>query len=78
MPIFSRTRCGPFWPTVATNATTKRPRVDLRVDSKLAFEKGGKHGPVVVPGDPEKSLLIQAVQQTGDLKMPKGGKLKAG
>jgi len=48
----------------------------LRVDSKAAFEKGGKHGPVVVPGDPGKSLLIQAVQQTGDLKMPKGGKLK--
>lgn len=47
----------------------------LRVDSKDAFEKGGKHGAVVVPGDPEKSLLIRAVQQTGDLKMPKGGKL---
>jgi hypothetical protein len=48
----------------------------LRVDSKAAFEKGGKHGPVVVPGDPDKSLLIQAVEQTGELKMPKGGKLK--
>ncbi len=30
----------------------------------------------MVPGDPDKSLLIQAVRQTGDLKMPKGGKLK--
>src|SRR5580658_4292828 len=49
----------------------------LRVDSKAAFEKGGKDGPVVVPGDPDKSLLILAVKQTGDLKMPKGGKLKA-
>jgi mono/diheme cytochrome c family protein len=48
----------------------------LRVDSKAAFEKGGKHGAVIVPGNPEKSLLIQAVRQTGDLKMPKGGKLK--
>src|SRR5580658_7157903 len=48
----------------------------LRVDSKAAFEKGGKDGPVVVPGDPDKSLLILAVKQTGDLKMPKGGKLK--
>ena len=48
----------------------------LRVDSKAAFEKGGKDGPVVVPGDPDKSLLIRAVEQTGDLKMPKGGKLK--
>jgi mono/diheme cytochrome c family protein len=48
----------------------------LRVDSKAAFEKGGKDGPVVVPGDPDKSLLIRAVEQTGELKMPKGGKLK--
>jgi mono/diheme cytochrome c family protein len=48
----------------------------LRLDSKAAFEKGGQRGPVVVPGDPDKSLLIQAIRQTGDLKMPKGGKLK--
>ena len=49
----------------------------LRVDSREALLKGGKSGPAVMPGDPEKSLLIQAVRQTGDLKMPKGGKLKA-
>jgi len=49
----------------------------LRVDSKAAFEKGGKDGPAVVPGDPDKSLLIQAVRQAGELKMPKGGKLTA-
>jgi mono/diheme cytochrome c family protein len=49
----------------------------LRVDSKAAFEKGGKDGPAVVPGEPDKSLLIQAVRQTGELKMPKGGKLSS-
>ena len=38
--------------------------------------KGGQTGPSLVPGDPDKSLLIQAVRQTGELKMPKGGKLK--
>ncbi len=48
----------------------------LRIDSKEAFEKGGAHGPELVPGDPNNSRLIQAVQQTGSLKMPKGGKLK--
>ncbi len=48
----------------------------LRVDSRERLLQGGKSGPAVMPGDPEKSLLIQAVQQTGDLKMPKGGKLK--
>src|SRR5579863_3758446 len=47
----------------------------LRVDSKAAFEKGGKRGAPVVPGDPDKSLLIAAVRQAGELKMPKGGRL---
>ena len=48
----------------------------LRMDSKEAFEKGGAHGAEIVPGDPNKSRLIQAIEQTGTLKMPKGGKLK--
>ncbi len=39
--------------------------------------KGGGRGPAIVPGDPEKSLLVKAVRQTDDkLKMPMGGKLK--
>ena len=49
---------------------------DLRLDSRDAMLKGGKHGAAIVPGDPDKSLLIQAVRQTGELKMPMGGKLK--
>src|SRR6266446_2226268 len=50
----------------------------LRVDSRDALLKGGTSGPAIIPGDPEKSLLIQAVRQTNDkVKMPKGGKLKA-
>ncbi|HEX7159214.1 MAG TPA: PSD1 and planctomycete cytochrome C domain-containing protein [Edaphobacter sp.] len=48
----------------------------LRLDSHAAVLKGGESGPAIVPGDPEKSLLIEAVRQTGDLKMPpKGEKL---
>ena len=39
--------------------------------------KGGDAGPAIVPGDPSKSLLIAAVEQSGHLKMPKGGKLTA-
>ncbi|HWZ50147.1 MAG TPA: PSD1 and planctomycete cytochrome C domain-containing protein [Granulicella sp.] len=51
----------------------------LRLDSHAALLKGGDSGPVVVPGKPEKSLLIEAIQQTGDLKMPpKGEKLADG
>ncbi len=49
----------------------------LQLDTKAGFEKGGKNGVEVVPGDPDKSRLIQAIEQTGELKMPKGGsKLK--
>ena len=48
----------------------------LRLDSREAMLKGGRSGPALVPGDPDKSLLIEAVRQTSDkLKMPKGGRL---
>ncbi len=49
----------------------------LRLDSREAMLEGGVSGPAIVPGDPDKSLLIQAVRQTNEkLKMPKGGRLK--
>ncbi len=49
----------------------------LRLDSPEAIAKGGDHGPSIVPGDPDKSLLITAVRQTdANLKMPMGGRLK--
>jgi cytochrome c553 len=49
----------------------------LRLDSPDALIKGGKRGPAIVSGEPEKSLLILAVKQTGaSLKMPMGTKLK--
>lgn len=47
----------------------------LRLDSREGLMKGGKSGPALVPGDPEKSLIVSAVRQTGDLKMPKNGRL---
>src|SRR5262249_31265116 len=47
----------------------------LRLDSRDAMLKGGKSGPALVPGDPDKSLLIRAVQQTTPLKMPMGTRL---
>jgi hypothetical protein len=49
----------------------------LRLDSLEAMTKGGSHGPAIVPGKPDESLLITAVRQTDpNLKMPMGGKLK--
>src|SRR5260370_692061 len=40
----------------------------LNLDSYALIRKGGKDGPVIVPGDPEASLLIKAVRRTGELK----------
>jgi hypothetical protein len=48
----------------------------LRLDSRDALVTGGGSGPAIVPGDPDKSLLIEAVRQSGRLKMPKGGVLR--
>ncbi len=50
----------------------------LRVDDRNGLIQGGKRGSAVVPGDPEKSLLLQAVHQTGKLKMPPNNKLTDG
>jgi hypothetical protein len=48
----------------------------LRLDA-AGIAKGGDSGSVLVPGKPDESLLIQAVRQTGELKMPPNGKLRA-
>src|ERR1043166_2536502 len=43
----------------------------LLLDTKEGVLKGGENGPVIVPGDPEKSVLIKAVRYTDpDLQMP--------
>ena len=47
----------------------------LRLDARAEMLKGGEGGAVVVPGKPKESRLIEAVKQTGDLKMPQSGKL---
>ena len=49
----------------------------LRFSGREAILKGGEKGPSVVPGHPEKSLLIQAVRHQGALKMPPGKRLTA-
>jgi cytochrome c551/c552 len=53
----------------------KKHKAGLRLDSAAHFFKGSESGPIVVKGKAEKSLLIQAVRQKGDVKMPPNGKL---
>jgi hypothetical protein len=48
----------------------------LLVDSRSALQRGGGRGPVIIPGDPNHSLLIEAVRYGNeDLAMPPEGKL---
>jgi cytochrome c553 len=42
----------------------------LRVDRREALVRGGDSGPALVPGHPDQSLLIRALRQIDDLKMP--------
>jgi len=50
----------------------------LRLDSRHGWEQGGESGPAILPGKPEASLLIKAVQYADkDLKMPPENPLSA-
>ena len=73
---FFETRIRPVLASNCYDCHTDQRNGGLRVDSREALLKGGRTGPAIVPGDPDNSLLIQAVRQTHDrLKMPKGGRL---
>src|SRR5215472_17721811 len=72
---FFENKVRPIFANVCSNCHGDTATSGLRVFSRDTLLQGGRRGPAIVPNDPEKSLLIQAVRQTGDLKMPKGGKL---
>lgn len=55
----------------------KQQKGELRLDSLAGALKGGDTGPAVVPGELQKSLLVDAVSYTGLFKMPPKGKLPA-
>ena len=74
-PGFYRERVQPVLAKRCYACHTEAQSGGLRVDSRDALLKGGDSGTALIPGDPERSLLIQAIRQTGPLKMPKGGKL---
>ena len=51
----------------------QKQEADLRLDTAEQWQKGGLSGAVIIPGEPENSLLLRAVQKTDpDLKMPPG------
>src|SRR5262249_43724621 len=60
------------------SSEAKQVRGNLLLDSRATILKGGGSGAVVVPGDPDRSLLIKAVRQAEDVKpMPPKGQLSA-
>jgi hypothetical protein len=60
------------------SAEAKKLKGAFRVDSREAILKGGDAGPAIVPGEPDKSLLVKAVRYVDpDLKMPPKEKLPA-
>jgi len=73
--IFSE-RIRPLLSQNCLSCHSATPQAELQLDSREHMLKGGRSGPALVPGDPEKSLLIEAVEQKNQkLKMPPGKKL---
>ncbi|HBI46813.1 MAG TPA: hypothetical protein DDY78_28760, partial [Planctomycetales bacterium] len=61
------------------NRQSKKAKGGLLLDSQEGLLKGGDSGPLVVTGDPDKSLLIKAVRYTDeDLRMPPDGEKLTG
>ncbi len=55
------------------SAAAAAPQGGLKLDSAAALASGGNSGPVVMPGDPDASLLIHSIRRTDkNLQMPPG------
>ncbi|MBO0700955.1 MAG: PSD1 domain-containing protein, partial [Zavarzinella sp.] len=53
----------------------EKQKGSLRLDSRAAVLEGGESGPAIVPGDPTKSRLVQAIGYADTLRMPPKQKL---
>jgi len=58
-------------------AASKTLKGGLQLDTRTGIRKGGETGPAVVPGQPDKSLLIKALKHEDGLEMPPKSKLPA-
>ena len=58
------------------SAAEGKAKGGLTLDTRDGLKKGGETGTAIVPGDPDKSLLIQAISyKDADLQMPPKEKL---
>jgi hypothetical protein len=61
------------------SSRSKKVKGGLLLDTREGLLKGGVDGSVIVPGDPDKSMLIESVRyQNEDLQMPPKEKLSDG
>ncbi|HWC00077.1 MAG TPA: DUF1549 domain-containing protein, partial [Bryobacteraceae bacterium] len=73
---FFKTRVRPILSAHCYSCHTNLKMGGLQLDTREHLLKGGNSGPAVMPGNPDESLLIQAVSQThARLKMPPTEKL---
>lgn len=54
-----------------------KQKANLRLDSREAVLKGGDTGPAIVPGEPEQSLLVDAIRYGETYQMPPKSQLPA-
>ena len=58
------------------SAKSKSLKAGLLLDRKAGWVRGGKNGSVIIPGEPGKSILMNALRYDNhDLQMPPSGKL---
>ena len=58
------------------SAADSKSKGGLVLDTREGWQQGGENGTPIVPGSPEKSLLIKAIEHgDADLQMPPNGKL---
>jgi mono/diheme cytochrome c family protein len=55
----------------------RKHKAGLRLDSREAMLAGGESGPAIVPGNPEKSLLVKVIHYRDETKMPPKGQLRS-
>ncbi len=58
------------------SAESKKLKAELYLDSREGFLRGGESGPVIVPGNPEQSRIMKAIEyEDPDFQMPPNNKL---
>ncbi|MBS1830693.1 MAG: PSD1 domain-containing protein [Acidobacteria bacterium] len=70
------TKVRPMFVKKCNACHTSAPQAGLRLDSRDAMITGGRSGAAIVPGDPDKSLLMAVLNHThARIQMPPPGKL---